>query len=54
MQEIFIRRGLVNIEDCPRANSVASSSFYLPSGPFLKEEELEYVVDKIKLILDLT
>jgi perosamine synthetase len=54
MQEIFIKRGWVNLEDCPRANRSALSSFYLPSGPFLKEDELEYVVDKLKLILDLT
>ena len=35
MQEIFINRGWVNLDDCPRANRVATSSFYLPSGPFL-------------------
>jgi perosamine synthetase len=38
MQEIFINRGWVNLEDCPRANRVALSSFYLPSGPLLAEE----------------
>ena len=54
MQEIFINRGWVNLEDCPRANRVALSSFYLPSGPLLAEEELEYVVGKLKLVLNLT
>jgi perosamine synthetase len=51
MQEIFINRGWVNLEDCPKANRVALSSFYLPSGPLLTEEELEYVVIRLKLIL---
>jgi perosamine synthetase len=54
MQEIFINKGWVNLQDCPKANRAALSSFYLPSGPSLKEEELEYVADKLKLVLDLT
>jgi perosamine synthetase len=51
MQEIFIKRGWVNLEDCPKANRAALSSFYLPSGPLLTEEELEYVVIRLKSIL---
>ena len=54
MQEIFINKGLVKPQDCPKANRIALSSFYLPSGPCLKEEELEYVADKLKLAMDLT
>jgi hypothetical protein len=29
MQEIFIKRGWVNLEDCPRANRAAISGFEL-------------------------
>lgn len=51
MQEIFINRGWVKMEACPRANKVAFSSFYLPSGPSLSAEELEYISEKfIKII----
>jgi len=47
-QQIFIRRGWVREDECPVANYVAENGFYIPSGPLLKEKELEYIVDKIK------
>lgn len=51
MQEIFINKGWTCLDDCPNANNIAMSSFYLPSGPSLTNVELEYVVTNLKLIL---
>jgi perosamine synthetase len=48
LQDIFLSRGLTKKEDCPIANSVAYNSFYLPSGPVLSEEDMDYVVDNLK------
>lgn len=48
LQDAFIARGLVNKEECPIANSVAFNSFYLPSGPVLSEDNMDYVVDNLK------
>ena len=48
MQEIFLRRGWVKRGDCPVANHVARSGFYLPSGPVLSEEDLEYITGRLK------
>ncbi len=52
MQEIFINKGWVNIDECPVANQFAYSSFYLPSGAALTIEELEYVSYTLKTVLD--
>ncbi len=49
-QQIFIRRGWVNGGECPVANYISENGFYIPSGPLLKEAELEYVVGKIRSI----
>ncbi len=51
LQEIFINRGWTSPDDCPNANKVAYSSFYLPTGPDISQVELEYVVDTFKKIL---
>ena len=48
LQDTFIARGLTKKEDCPIANAVAYNSFYLPSGPVLSEEEMDYVVKHLK------
>ncbi|MFH1888559.1 MAG: DegT/DnrJ/EryC1/StrS family aminotransferase [Candidatus Omnitrophota bacterium] len=50
MQRIFIRRGWVKPAECPVANYAARNGLYLPSGPGLKEKELNYIVDKITSI----
>ena len=52
MQKIFIERGLTKQEECPNANKVAYSSFYLPSGPEISEIELDYVSNQLCLIID--
>jgi len=54
LQDTFIARGLARKEDCPVANSVAYNSFYLPSGPVLSEEDMDYVVENLKEALFLT
>ena len=53
LQEIFINRGWTKPQDCPNANKVAYSSFYLPTGPDITEPELDYVATKFCSILDL-
>lgn len=52
LQEIFIERGWTKAEDCPNANKVAYASFYLPTGPAITLEELDYVSAKLSYILD--
>lgn len=52
LQEIFLSRGWTRAEDCPNANKVAYASFYLPTGPDISHDELEYVVCKFSAILD--
>jgi len=48
LQKIFIERGLTQKKECPVANSVAYNSFYLPTGPVLSEEEMDYVTANLK------
>jgi len=52
LQEIFLKRGWTREQDCPNANKVAYSSFYLPTGPDISAAELDYVAEKFKRILD--
>ena len=52
LQEIFLKRGWTKIEDCPNANKVAYSSFYLPTGPDISEVELSYVSNTFYSIFD--
>ena len=48
LQDAFIARKLTNKEDCPIASSVAYNSFYLPSGPVLNEDNIDYIVYNLK------
>jgi perosamine synthetase len=52
LQEIFQKRGWTRAEDCPNANKVAYASFYLPTGPAISEDELQYVAKTLGAILD--
>ena len=52
MQEIFINQGIVSLDSCPNANSVAYSTFYLPTSPSMTKEELDYVASKFCSVLD--
>lgn len=51
MQEIFIRRGWTRTDECPVANDVAHRGFYLPSGPGLRDEDLDYVATALIEVL---
>ncbi|HUQ11795.1 MAG TPA: DegT/DnrJ/EryC1/StrS family aminotransferase [Steroidobacteraceae bacterium] len=52
LQEIFQQRGWTRAEECPQANRVAYSSFYLPTGPDISQQELDYVVEQFSRVLD--
>lgn len=52
LQEVFIARGWTRPEECPRANDVAFTGFYLPSGPGLSPDELDYVATNLCNVLD--
>jgi perosamine synthetase len=50
-QKILIKKGLCKEGDCPVANKISESSFYIPSGPNITVEEMKYVVKSIKNVL---
>jgi perosamine synthetase len=52
LQEIFISRGWTHPDECPNANRVAYSSFYLPTGPDISQAELDYVAHEFRRVLD--
>jgi perosamine synthetase len=52
LQEIFQMRGWTRADECPNANRVAYSSFYLPTGPAISAEELDYVAKTFGAVLD--
>jgi perosamine synthetase len=52
LQEIFISRGWTRPDECPNANRVAYSSFYLPTGPDITQPELDYVAHEFSRVLD--
>ncbi len=51
LQPKEITKGLVEEDICPVANYVSKNGFYLPSGPILKKEQLQYVVNSLKQII---
>jgi len=46
-QKVFLERDLVKENDCPVANELMDTGFYLPSGLSLTPEDLDYVCDAI-------
>lgn len=52
LQDIFLEMGVVERDSCPVANTVAYSSFYLPTGPAMDHAQIEYVAMKFSSILD--
>lgn len=52
LQDIFLKRGWTKAEDCPNANRIAYSSFYLPTGPDISQQELDYVATTFGAILE--
>ena len=52
MQEFFIKKGMTKFNECPVANKVALQGFYIPSGPFLKKSEQDFVIESLKEVLN--
>ena len=53
LQNIFISKGWVHPDDCPRAASVAFASFYLPSGPVISRPQQDFVIDALTSVMSL-
>jgi len=51
LQDVFLRQGWARADSCPRANFAARSTFYLPSGASLTEQEIDYVSATLKGVL---
>lgn len=51
LQPKEITKGLIDENVCPVANYVSQNGLYLPSGPALKKEELNYIVDSLRQII---
>lgn len=51
LQNIFIDKGWVKSNACPKASDIAYSGFYLPSGVELSLAELEYITENFLQIL---
>ena len=52
MQTIFIERGSTYPDECPVAKDVGARGFYLPSGPRLATEDIDYVCGRLLALLD--
>ena len=47
-QKVLIKKyGLFKEEDCPNANYIMDNGFYLPSGNNIKNEEIDFICEKI-------
>jgi perosamine synthetase len=51
-QPVFLRRGMFSDEQYPVATRLARQGLYLPSGLALTEEQLEYVADTVRELVD--
>jgi perosamine synthetase len=47
LQRVFIDRGWTRPDECPLAADVAARGFYLPSGPQLSADDLDYVANGV-------
>lgn len=52
LQKIILDKKLCKESDCPVANDVSANSFYIPSGPNITKKEMQYVVKKIKEVVN--
>ncbi|ULR43919.1 DegT/DnrJ/EryC1/StrS family aminotransferase [Rhizobium sp. K102] len=52
MQEIFIDRGWTSADECPVANDLGLRGFYLPSGPAISDDDIDYVCQSLIEALD--
>lgn len=51
-QPVFLKMGLFQNEHCPNSERIAEKGFYIPSGLGIREEEMEYIADKLKQIFN--
>ncbi len=51
-QPVYTKAGLFQGEAYPNAEYLARKGFYIPSGLALTEEQMEYVVDKVKRMME--
>ena len=52
MQQIFQGQGWTRADECPKAADAGTRSFYLPSGPSLAEEDLEFVAASVREVVE--
>ncbi len=52
LQKIFIKQNLTKPDDCPVAALTSNNSFYIPSGPDITNDELDYVVSGFSSVLE--
>ena len=46
-QPVYIRGGMFGGVSCPNAERIAERGFYLPSGLGIRDEEIDYVINKV-------
>ena len=47
LQDTFLARGWTRAADCPVANDIGLRGFYIPSGPQLSDDDLDYVASNV-------
>ena len=52
LQKIFIKQNLTTPDDCPVAALTSNNSFYIPSGPDITNDELDYVISGFSSVLE--
>jgi perosamine synthetase len=50
-QKVFLERGWVREDECPIANEISETGFYLPSGLRLTRQQLDRVCDAVEDVL---
>lgn len=51
-QNVLIARGITKPADCPIASSFASDSFYIPSGTNILKEEMQFVAQQVREVVE--
>lgn len=51
-QPVYIKEGMFDEVSCPNAERIAERGFYLPSGLGIRDEEIDYVVNKVTEIFN--
>jgi perosamine synthetase len=50
-QKVFLERGWVRNDECPVANEISETGFYLPSGLGLTRQQIDWVCDAVRDVL---